>query len=70
MEKANFAIVDLCRVMRVSRNGYYAWRQREPDPDQARRMALVRKIHEQKRGSYWSRRMARELQRRGGAIGA
>jgi putative transposase len=69
VEKANFTVVDLCRVMRVSRSGYYAWRQREPDPDRARRVALIQKIHRQKRGSYGSRRMARELQRRGEPVG-
>ena len=62
-------MVDLCRVMRVSRSGYYAWRQREPDPERARRVALVEWIHKQKRGSYGSRRMARELQRRGESVG-
>jgi len=59
----------LCQVMQVSRSGYYAWRQREPDPDRARRVKLVRAIHEQKRGSYGSRRMARELRRRGEPVG-
>ena len=62
-------MVDLCRVMQVSRSGYYAWRQREPDPDRVRRIALVQEIHKQKRGSYGSRRMARELQRRGEPVG-
>ena len=69
MEKANFTVVDLCRVMRVSRSGYYAWRQREPDPDRGHRIALIKKIHAQKRGSYGSRWMARELQRRGEPVG-
>jgi putative transposase len=69
VEKANFTVVDLCRVMRVSRSGYYAWRQREPDPDRVRRVVLVQKIHRQKRGSYGSRRMARELRRRGEPVG-
>jgi putative transposase len=69
VEKASFTVVDLCRVMRVSRSGYYAWRQREPNPDQTRRVALVQEIHRQKRGSYGSRRMARELQRRGEPVG-
>jgi hypothetical protein len=69
VEKAHFTVVDLCRVMRVSRSGYYAWRQREPDPQRTRRVALVQVIHAQKRGSYGSRRMARELQRRGESVG-
>jgi putative transposase len=69
VEKADFTVVDLCRVMRVSRSGYYAWRQREPDPDRARRIDLIKEIHEKKRGSYGSRRMARELRRRGEPVG-
>ena len=55
--------------MQVSRSGYYAWRQRKPDPDRARRVKLVQAIHEQERGSYGSRRMARELRRRGEPVG-
>jgi putative transposase len=74
VEKAHFPVTELCRVLEVSRSGYYAWRQREPDP--ARQDKLVRTvrravkaIHQQKRGSYGSRRMAKALQREGWSVG-
>jgi transposase InsO family protein len=69
VEKANFTVMDLCRVMQVSRSGYYAWCQRGPDPDRIRRLDMVKSIHKRKRGSYGSRRMAKELQRRGEPVG-
>lgn len=59
----------LCRVMQVSRSGFYAWRWRGPDNHRQALHREVRKIHRQKRGSYGSRRMARELRRRGYDIG-
>jgi transposase InsO family protein len=68
-EKANFTVVDVCRVIRVSRSGDDAWCRREPDPDRVRRIALVREIHQHKRGRYGRRRMAKELQRRGEPVG-
>jgi putative transposase len=55
--------------MRVSRSGFYDWKDREPDE---RRLALcdrVLAIHERTRGSYGSRRMAAELRRQGFAVG-
>jgi putative transposase len=30
-EEAHHAIATLCRVLRVSRAGYYAWRGRQPE---------------------------------------
>lgn len=61
----------LCRVLRVSRSGFYDWcrRERGTDPIHERVLELVRKIHRRKRGSYGSRRMARELHRHGYAAG-
>ncbi|SEQ22627.1 hypothetical protein SAMN05421693_1211 [Ectothiorhodospira magna] len=46
VEKANFSVVVLCRVMQVSRSGYYAWCQRGPDPDRIRRLDMVKSIHD------------------------
>ena len=64
-------MVILCRVLVVSRSGFYAWRRRQqrPDPERTRRLERVRAIHAQKRGSYGSRRMAKALQREGLAVG-
>jgi putative transposase len=55
--------------MRVSRSGFYAWRRRSPDDYRQALLQEVREIHRQKRGSYGSRRMARELRRHGYHIG-
>ena len=60
----------LCRVLDVSRSGYYAWRGREPSPTDARRHELtdqVAEIHAQVKGRYGSPRMHAELVDRGHA---
>jgi len=57
-----------CRVLGVSRAGYYAWRWRgEPrHAREDRRLAvLVREAHERSRGSYGSPRVHAELASRG-----
>lgn len=59
----------LCRVMQVSRSGFYAWRQRGPDDLRQALLREVREIHRRKRGSYGSRRMAGELRSRGYEVG-
>ena len=59
----------LCRVMQVSRSGFYGWRRRGPDDQRRALLHEVREIHRRKRGSYGSRRMARELRRRGYDVG-
>jgi predicted PhzF superfamily epimerase YddE/YHI9 len=59
----------LCRVMQVSRSGFYAWRRRGPDDHRQALLREVREIHRRKRGSYGSWRMARELRRSGYEVG-
>lgn len=59
----------LCRVMQVSRSGFYDWRRRGLDDQRRVLLHEVREIHRRKRGSYGSRRMARELRRRGYDVG-
>ena len=63
-EKAFSKVTLLCRALRVSRAGYYAWRQR-PESERARedkRLAvLVRAAHEAGRRTYGSPRVLREL---------
>lgn len=59
----------LCRVMQVSRSGFYDWRRRGPDDHRQALHREVRETHRRKRGSYGSRRIAKELQRRGYEVG-
>jgi putative transposase len=64
VEKAVYPVAMLCRVLRVSRAGFYAWRER---PESARvredrRLAvLVHAAHEQSRRTYGSPRVHAEL---------
>jgi putative transposase len=60
----------LCRVLGVSRSGYYAWRSREPGPAEVRRKELtdeVKEIHAEVKGRYGSPRIHAELVARGTA---
>ena len=34
----------ICRVLRVARSGFYAWRKRKPSPRSQRRQQLLEKI--------------------------
>jgi putative transposase len=64
VEKANFPIAALCRTLRVSRSGFYAWAKR-PESNHARddrKLSVhVRAAHETGRGYYGSPRVHREL---------
>ncbi|MCC5859768.1 MAG: IS3 family transposase [Ectothiorhodospiraceae bacterium] len=68
-ERANYPVTVLCRVMRVSRSGFYGWTGRAPDQQRLALCDRVLAIHERTRGSYGSRRMAAELRRQGFAVG-
>lgn len=66
--RAGYRVTDLCRVARVSRSGYDAWRGR---PLSARAVANaellveIRDIHEQSRCTYGAPRVRGQLRRRG-----
>jgi putative transposase len=64
-----FPVSVMCRVLGVSRAGYYAWRTRSPSDTARRRDHLadtIRAIHAEPRmNTYGSPRMARELNARG-----
>jgi transposase InsO family protein len=72
VEKASYPIALMCRVLQVSRGGYYAWRTR---PESARsrsdRKLLVdiRAAHKASRRTYGSPRMQRELLAQGHSVG-
>lgn len=60
-----FPVALMCRVLRVSRAGYYAWHRRPPSVrarvDTQLRLA-IRAVHGASRGRYGSPRIHRELQ--------
>lgn len=58
----------MCRVLQVSRSGYYAWRRRPMSAHQSRRLELsaaIRQAHQESRCLYGSPRIHRELLARG-----
>jgi putative transposase len=63
-EKASYPISLLCRVLRVSRSGYYDWKDRPPSKRTTHNAALTRQIaeiHERSRGTYGYPRIHAEL---------
>ena len=70
-EKTNYPITILCRAMRVSPSGYYAFTQRGPSVRalaNEKLLAEIKEIHVESRGTYGSPRMYRELIARGRAV--
>jgi putative transposase len=64
-EKAFHRITKLCRLLKVSRAGFYAWCGRAPSPraiEDARLTILVREAHERSRRTYGSPRVHAELE--------
>ena len=59
-----FPVAALCRVLGVSRAGFYAWIDRPPSPTAVRRAGLVEQVREAHRdpcSTYGSPRVHREL---------
>jgi len=66
--QAHFPVATMCRVLEVSRSGYYAWLKREPSTwDQANTALLkvIEEVHEESDGTYGAPRVHAELQDRG-----
>ena len=71
MKKA-YPIALLCKVMRVSRSGYYARRGRSEAvrrKENHRLVPLVREFHRVSKGTYGARRISEDLQAAGVACG-
>jgi transposase InsO family protein len=67
-EKAPFGIAPMCRVLDVTRQGYYAYRRSIDSPRLAKEVALrerVAKIHVDSGGTYGSPRIVEQLRRDG-----
>ena len=66
--RAEFPIATMCRVLGVSRSGYYAWLKRPPSKRARRDAELLEKIktiHKRSRGTYGSPRVHAELRAQG-----
>jgi putative transposase len=71
-EKARFPVAALCRLLQVSRQGYYAFVTRPPSPRSSSEAALqeqVRQTFEASRQRYGSPRVLRALHREGIRVG-
>jgi putative transposase len=67
-ERENIPVARACRVLRVSRSGYYQWLHREPSGrsvDDAVLAAEVKDVFQEHRGRYGAPRVRRALRRRG-----
>lgn len=63
-----FEIQSMCRVLKVSRNGYYAWRKRGKSAREKANAALlvhIRVAHKRSRLTYGSPRITKELKAKG-----
>jgi len=71
-EKANFPVTMMCRLMRVSRSGFYAWLKRgvsQREKANERLLVHIRDAFRRSRGTYGSPRIVVELRARGLSVG-
>jgi putative transposase len=70
--RGTFRVGSMCRVLKVSRSGYYVWRAREPSTreiDDRRHAKSIREVHRASRGTYGSPRVYEALQQAGTPCG-
>jgi putative transposase len=63
-EKASYPVSVLCRVLKVSRSGYYDWKDRPPSKRDRENAALtekIREVHDRSRRTYGYPRVHAEL---------
>jgi putative transposase len=66
--REEFAVKIMCRVLDVSRSGYYDWRKRKPsarDRANAKLLEAIKRIFERSRKTYGSPRIHAELKAQG-----
>ena len=71
MNRAEFNVATLCRVLDVSPSGYDAWRRRSPSPRQCSDAALterIRGIHQASHRTYGAPRIHEALRAQGGSV--
>lgn len=67
-----FQITTMCKVLQVSRSGYYDWRNRGPSQRKRRNeelLELICQVHKESRGTYGSPRVTAELKAREVEVG-
>ena len=70
--QADFPVRTLCRVLKVSASGFYAWRDRPPSPralEDAQLTERIRRIHLASDGTYGSPNIHAELRDEGKRVG-
>jgi transposase InsO family protein len=63
-----FRLTRMCRVLQVSRSGFYAWQRREPSRRMQANQRLIERmhvLHQQTREAYGARKMWQLLNREG-----
>lgn len=71
-ERKGWPVRLMCKVLRVSRSGYYGYlalQKRKPDIQWLQLQSMVRQIAHRSRNSYGSRRMSAALQEQGFDVG-
>jgi len=71
-EKKAYSVSLLCRVMGVSRSGYYGWerrRDRQPNPEHEEKLSWVKDLAVASKYSYGARRIAKALKVLGYPVG-
>ena len=71
-EKANHSVSLMCRLLGVSKSGFYAWERRPPSAravEDERLTERIRAIHERSGGAYGARRIFLDLRDEGRQIG-
>lgn len=71
-QEVAFSVKAMCRVLGISRSGYYAWKRRPPSASSksdAKLAVEVTAAHRRNRGIYGSPRIHRELRAQGVRVG-
>ena len=71
-EKKAYPVALMCKVLNVSRSGYYAWQRSEPSARQQeydKLIPIVEQAHKDSKGTYGARRMAIEIDKSGTPCG-
>ena len=70
--QGEFSVRRMCKVLKVSSSGFYAWLKRRESRrkrDDALLLQAVRRVHQESRGTYGSPRIHTELKEEGWRIG-